>query len=133
MKNEKLLDTFCLVRFFKAEAGSERVKTLLLAARKAGTPLVMSEINAGELFYAIGRHAGLDRAEEVLANLSTIPVTLVPTTWELTLNAARLKAQWPLSYADCFAVAVAMARGSTIVTGDPEFKRVAHLVSIEWI
>ena len=133
MKNEKLLDTFCLVRFFKAETGSERIKALLLSSRRAGTPLVMSEINAGELYYTIGRRMGLDKAEETLASLSTIPVTLVPTTWELTVAAARLKAQWALSYADCFAAAVAMARGATLVTGDPEFKRVEHLVSIEWV
>lgn len=95
--------------------------------------MVMSEINAGELYYAIGRRMGLDKAEEALANLSTIPVTLVPTTWELIVAAARLKAQWPLSYADCFAVATAMARGATVVTGDPEFKHVEHLVPVEWI
>lgn len=93
----------------------------------------MSEINAGELYYTIARHMGLDKAEETLANLSTIPVALVPTTWDLIVAAARLKAQWPLSYADCFAAATAIARGATIITGDPEFKRVEHLVSIEWI
>ena len=133
MKNEKLLDTFCLVRFFKAESGSERVKGLLLSASRAGTPLVMSEINAGELYYTIGRRMGAEKAEEALANLSVIPVTLLPTTWEVTLNAARLKAQWALSYADCFAAAHAIQRGATLVTGDPEFKRVEHLVSIEWV
>lgn len=133
MKNAILLDTFPLVRFFKAEPGSERVKTLLLEARRKNTPLVMSELNAGELYYIIARALGMDRAEEMLASLSMIPVKLLPTTWELTIAAARLKATWALSYADCFALASAIAYKAMLVTGDPEFKQVAHLVPIEWL
>lgn len=133
MKHEKLLDTFALVRFFKGELGSERVKALLSAARRSGAPLVMSQMNAGELYYAVGRSLGLDKAEETLASLTAIPVTLLPVTWEIVVAAARLKAQWSLSYADCFAVATALERGATVVTGDPEFKRIEHLVSIEWV
>jgi ribonuclease VapC len=133
VKSGKLLDAFPLVRFFKKEHGSERVKALLLNARRARVPLMMAEINAGELYYAVAKKLGVDRAEEALASLSTIPVTLIPTTWGLTLDAARLKAQFPISYADCFAVACANARQAVLVTGDPEFKRVEHLVSIEWV
>jgi ribonuclease VapC len=133
VKSGKLLDAFSLVRFFKKERGSERVKALLLNARRAGIPLMMTEINAGELYYTVARKLGVGHAEEALASLSTIPVTLLPTTWELTLAAARLKAQWAISYADCFALATAIDRQVSLVTGDPEFKRVAHLVSIEWV
>lgn len=133
MKSAKLLDTVPLARLFKDDAGAARVEHLLAQARRSQTPLLMSEINAGELYYAIARKLGADRAEEVLASLTTIPVTLVPTTWELTLAAARLKAQWAISYADCFAVACAVQEGAVVVTGDPEFKKVEHLVSIEWV
>lgn len=133
MKNAKLLDTFVLVRFFKKEPGFERVRDFLLGAQRAKTPLLMSEINAGELYYTIARKTNASRAEEIIASLSTIPIALLPVTWELTVSAARLKAQWPLSYADCFAVACAIQEHATLVTGDPEFKRVEHLVPVEWI
>ena len=133
MRSARLLDTFPLVRFFKKEPGFERVKALLSEARRARTPLLISEINAGELYYTVARKAGVDSAEEILAALSTIPITVLPTTWELTLAAARLKARWALSYADCFAAACAMQEGAVLVTGDQEFKQVEHLVSIEWI
>jgi predicted nucleic acid-binding protein len=35
--------------------------------------------------------------------------------------------------ADCFALASALANRVTLVTGDPEFKKVEHLVTIIWI
>ena len=133
MKSARLLDTFPLVRFFKKEPGFERVKALLSEARRAKIPLLISEINAGELYYTVARKAGVDSAEEILADLSTIPMTLLPTTWELTMAAARLKARWTLSYADCFAAACAIQEHATLVTGDPEFKQIEHLVLIEWV
>ena len=133
MKHVTLLDTFALVKFFRAEEGSGRIKALLGAARRSGATLAMCELNAGELYYIVARKTGPERAEEVLASLTTIPVELLPVTWDLVLAAARLKAQWSMSYADCFAVASAVQHRATLVTGDPEFKQVEHLVSIEWI
>ena len=43
------------------------------------------------------------------------------------------KAQHIISYADCFAPASALELSATIVTGDSEFKKVAHLVEILWV
>jgi ribonuclease VapC len=39
---------------------------------------------------------------------------------KLVLEAARLKARFPISYADAFAVATARAEGGPVLTGDPE-------------
>jgi predicted nucleic acid-binding protein len=38
-----------------------------------------------------------------------------------------------MSFADCFAVATAVREKATILTGDPEFKEVQEIASIEWI
>jgi len=128
-----LLDTYPLVKFFKGESGAERVRALLLESRRTHGRLLMTEINAGELYYIVARRMGSERAEEILASLSTVPVTLLPTTWELTLAAARLKDERSLSYADCFALAAAISEGAVLVTGDPEFKQAERLVKIEWV
>ncbi len=42
-------------------------------------------------------------------------------------------AQYILSYADCFALASAVNHSATLVTGDPEFQTVSHLIEIAWI
>ncbi|MCR4321524.1 MAG: PIN domain-containing protein [Candidatus Brocadiaceae bacterium] len=51
----------------------------------------------------------------------------------LIFHAAEYKAQYSISYADCFILASAIAYKAVIVTGDPEFKKVEHLVNITWI
>jgi ribonuclease VapC len=48
------------------------------------------------------------------------------------LDAARLKSEHAISYADCFAAATAIKEGASIVTGDPEFKKVENKAPIIW-
>ena len=57
----------------------------------------------------------------------------MPADFELVLAAARIKAQFPVSYADCFALATAIRYEAPIVTGDPEFKRFERQVPIQWV
>ena len=94
----------------------------------------MNEINIGETYYIIARERGLKQAdyfvETVLPNL---PVQVIPNSFEQILEASRIKAKYPISYADCFAVATAVREKATIVTGDPEFKKVKNLVEVEWL
>jgi predicted nucleic acid-binding protein len=53
----------------------------------------------------------------------------------LIREAARMKAQHRLSYADAFAVATALRESATLVTGDPEVRAVGEkgVVRVEWI
>jgi len=51
----------------------------------------------------------------------------------LSLTAARIKADFPLAFADAIAAAAAQREGASVVTGDPEFKKIEHLVPIEWL
>jgi len=44
-----------------------------------------------------------------------------------------LKSHHPMSYADCFAAAAAIKEGATLLTSDPEFQSVKHLVNVESI
>ena len=60
-------------------------------------------------------------------------VERVATDFELVLSAAKLKAEFPVSYADCFAVATALRYQAAVVTGDPEFKRFERCVAIQWV
>jgi ribonuclease VapC len=51
------------------------------------------------------------------------------------LAAAHIKARFPVSYADAFAVVTAQDHGDVVVTGDPEFEPLADaaLVAVEWL
>jgi len=58
---------------------------------------------------------------------------VLPVPNSLVFQAAEYKAGHSISYADCFALAAAMEQKASIVTGDPEFRKVGHLVKVMWI
>jgi predicted nucleic acid-binding protein len=133
VKTPKVLDSFALLAFLNKEAGFEQVRTLLRTAEAAGEPLLMNEINVGEVFYIIAKARSLEKAEDFLHRLATLPIQPVSNTFSDVLAAARVKAQFPLSYADAFAVSTALRSQAIIITGDPEFHTVEHLVEILWL
>jgi predicted nucleic acid-binding protein len=90
-------------------------------------------VNWGEVYYITLREAGRERADQVAHLLSTLPIQLVPVDMELAKKAAELKASKKMSYADCFAAALAGLRKAELVTGDKEFNQVKGEVKILWI
>lgn len=128
-----VLDSFALLAHFQAEAGGLQVRALFETARDSQAILRASLINVGEMYYITHREQGRDRAEEMLRDLRTLPITLDDVSEERILASARIKATHPLSYADAFAVALAQELGATLVTGDPEFKQVASIVNVMWL
>jgi ribonuclease VapC len=51
----------------------------------------------------------------------------------LAYDAAKLKGKYPIAYADCFAAALSLKLNASLVTGDPEFKKLKERISIQWI
>ena len=81
----------------------------------------------------MAKHRSLSEAERVLRYLETLPLEIVSNGYAKVIDAARVKARFPLSYADAFAVATAIRLGGCVVTGDPEFAAVEDSVNIVWI
>jgi ribonuclease VapC len=114
--------------------GFQKVQDFMAEAQKSGDTLLMNEINVGEVFYIVSRKRGLENGEYFLETIvPSLPLSPVPNTFDDVIDAARIKAEYPLSFADCFTVAIARKQNCAIITGDPEFKRVEHLVDIDWI
>ena len=128
-----VLDSFAVLAYLQAEKGAQQVKELLHQAANGQLSVQMTVINLGEVYYITSRVYGQERAEEVLAMLKHLPIKLVVADEELTLEASRIKAKHPLSYADAFAVALAQRHGVSVVTGDLEFSCVENLVSVKWL
>ena len=57
---------------------------------------------------------------------------IISNDFNAVIFESKLKAQHALSFADCFAVATAQRENAVILTGDPEFKNVEKIVSIDW-
>jgi predicted nucleic acid-binding protein len=52
---------------------------------------------------------------------------------DLVREAADIKADFAVSYAAAFCIATARRSDAEILTNDPEFKSVQHLVKVKWI
>lgn len=128
-----VLDSYALLAYVGAEDGQQRVRGLLMKAVEGSATLYLTVINYGEVLYIVERERGLTAAQKTIAAVDQLPIQVVEADRELTFGAAHIKAQFPLAYADCFAVALAREMGATVVTGDPEFRSVVGLVSMEWL
>jgi predicted nucleic acid-binding protein len=131
MKRKSLLDSFALLAYLKQEDNYEKVEKSLSSSE---TQILMNDINIGETYYILARERGLEKAEYFLGViLPTLPITNISNALQEVIEAAKIKAQYTISYTDCFAVATAIKEGATILTGDPDFKYVEKIVSIDWM
>jgi len=132
-KGPFIFDSHALLKFFQKEKGHEKVVHLLEEIKKTGAMKYINALNLGEIIYSTKREFGDQKKLEVLANIERLSFTILPIPNNLIFQAAEYKAQYGISYADCFLLASAIEHKATIVTGDPEFKKVEHLVDIVWI
>jgi predicted nucleic acid-binding protein len=133
MSEKIVLDSFALLSFFHREPGWEKVKKVLYGLSFEGQKALLSIINWGEFFYIIKRRVGRPKADEALALLEQLPVTILSVDDQLVKEAAEIKADYPVSYSDAFCVATARRSKAEILTNDPEFKSVQHLVTVKWL
>ena len=131
MKRKSLIDSYALLAYLKQENNYRKVENLL--SSKETQPL-MNDINIGETFYILARERGLDKTEYFInAILPNLPIIKTGNAFSEVMQAAKIKAQYPISYADCFAVATAIREKAVIITGDPDFKHVEKIVEIDWL
>jgi predicted nucleic acid-binding protein len=130
-----VLDSFALLAFLEAEPGSDRVMELLELASKSKARIYMCIVNLGEVMYIVERELGLQKAQETLARIDELPITVVEVDRQLTFAASHLKVDCPIAYADCFAAALSQVKSATLVTGDPEFKKIEAKcnLQVEWL
>ncbi len=133
MISKYLFDSHALLAFFQKEKGSEIVARILRKALKQRLDRLICVINLGEIIYMTKRRFGDNKKVEILGRFFQLGFKVLPVPESLVFKAAELKAEYPISYADCFALACALEHSAILVTGDPDFKKVAHLVSIRWI
>jgi ribonuclease VapC len=131
-----VLDSFAVLAWLGGEEpASETVQSLLDQSAAGEIDLVMSRMNVGEVYYVVAKRHGHATAKSVDKQLYKMPVDFVSVTDELVAEAARIKADYPLAYADAFAAALALEHRAELVTGDPEFEELEDQMGLEvrWI
>lgn len=134
-KNIYVLDSYALIVFFKHDEGWQEVDQLLSAASRSEENLLMSLINWGEVYYTRIVDVNKEHAESTEKVMERFPITIIPPDLDMTRQAAIFKSSGGISYADCFAAALAKKENAILVTGDPEFKKLEKLghIKVKWI
>ena len=129
----KVLDSWALLCYLEREPGFEKMIELFEKAVETSKPLLMCIVNWGEVYYHVARRHGEQKAREIERFIETLPITLIEADKSLTREAARTKTTKRMAYADCFAAATALRFEATVLTGDPEFKKITSIVPVEWL
>jgi predicted nucleic acid-binding protein len=128
-----VLDAWAIMAYLEDEEAAEEVANTIADAHEDDIPLIMSVVNAGEVWYIIAREASLADAERSIAQLMQLGIEFIDADWSLAREAGGYKSKHKMSFADCFAAALAKQRKALLLTGDPEFKQVEQEVAIKWL
>jgi predicted nucleic acid-binding protein len=127
--NQYVLDANAVMRYLQRGPGFEKVAELLRRSSSNEIRLMISVVNRGEVLYGLARHAGFQDATASLRTLSDC-LELVDVRQEDADAAALLKLKYKLGFADCFAAELALRKGATLVTADPEFAKLGKQLKI---
>jgi predicted nucleic acid-binding protein len=109
------LDSWAVLAWlYQEEPAATRVQDVLVSERP-----VMSWINLGEVFYTVHRRGSEPEARAIIRRLRP-SLTLDLPSEARVVEAAAIKAEHAIAYADAFAVATAVALDATLLTGDRE-------------
>ena len=129
----RVFDSWAVIAFLEAEPAAPLVRSFIRAARVAQAPIWISVVNLGELWYKLARKYSEPEADFGVEQIQRLGFEIQDADWTLTRRAAHFKSKHRLSYAGCFAAALAKERNAELVTGDPEFKRLENEIRICWL
>lgn len=128
--SDYVLDSFALLVFFQQEQGWERVRELIRDATEGKAELHMSVINLAEVKYILARRGKAQ--SRVMAALEALPINIASADAHVE-SVIEIKAQYPISLADCFAAALALDLDCPVITADPEFEKLKGILRVEWL
>ena len=128
-----VLDSWAVLAFLEDEPAGKQVGEIIADAHENNIPLLMTTVNVGEVWYIVAREVSESEADKCIESLLKIGIEFVAADWGLARIAAGFKAHRRMSYADCFAAALAKEHKAELVTGDKEFKQVENEVAVHWV
>jgi len=127
---EYVLDANALVRYFRKQDGSAKVRELLNQADNNLVSLRISVVNLAEVLYVFARYSTLEKARMAIQKVKRLVEFASPDS-EQALAASELHHRYKLGLADCFAAELAMRTGATLVTADPDFAKLGRQLKIQ--
>ncbi len=128
-----VLDSWAVMAYLEDETTAEKVAEIIADAHEEKIPLLMTVVNAGEVWYILARELSVAEADASIRQLRQLGIEFINADWDLARDAGGFKAKHKMSFADCFAAALAKQRKAHLITGDQEFKQVEGDVTISWL
>jgi ribonuclease VapC len=129
-----VLDSSAVLRFIDREAGAERVKAIFRSCAEGQDEACISAVQWGEIAGKLRRCMGVSAQKRILQSMAQLESSIISATAERAVRAAEIKVDRKLSYADAFALDLAMdSPDHVLVTADDNFKAVADLARIEFL
>lgn len=128
-----VLDSWAVIAYLEDETAAEKVADIIADAHEQEVPLLMTVVNAGEVWYIVARETSATEAEASIKQLRDLGIEFVDADWELAKSAGYFKSRNKMSFADCFAAALAKKTRAHLITGDSEFKQLEQEITIVWL
>jgi uncharacterized protein len=128
-----VIDSWAALALLCEQPAAAQVEELLAGANEGGLPLLMSVVNAAEVWYSVARRSSPAAADAALEDLRRLGIRFLSADLGIGLVAARFKASHHMSLADAFAAALAACEKAQLVTGDPEFRPLDGELRIKWL
>ena len=128
-----VLDSSAVLAFLLMEPGGAEVKTELRACRKGARQGWLSGASVAEIHrrLRVSRDAATARRE--IESLCSTPIVILPVEREIAQVAADLAHETGVGLFDCFVAASAWQLGGTVITADPDFRRLGERVPVRFI
>ena len=125
-----IIDAYALLDLLQGEQpGSDVMVGVLVEVHEGRAQALMSTINFTEVLY---RAMQLGFAEGLEERAGEMQIELAQPTLEHCRAAVHFKSGGGISLADCFAAALALDSGGTLITKDPEFERIGSKIEVSY-
>ncbi len=129
-----VLDASAVLRFLDREAGWDRIAKILKDSMGQRAEIAISAVQWGEIAGAVRKKRGAPAQNHVMGVLAQFPFQTEAATGIRAVRAAEFKVDRKISYADAFALELAMESvDHVLVTADYGFKAVDDLARIEFL
>lgn len=128
-----VLDSWAVLAYLEDGNAGQQVADIIASAHEHSTPLMMSAVNAGEVWCILAREVSETEADKGIEGIRQLGIEFVDADWKLARLAGSFKSKNRMSFADCFAAALAKEHRADLVTGDKEFKQVEGDIRIVWL
>ena len=122
------LDTKPIIKFFAKEEGWENVQKILSKIEAGEIDASLSVVTLTEIYYKYLKEKRADLAKNRTDAIRHAPyIKKISINEEIATKAGELKGKYNIPIADAFIAASAQSEGTTIISDDPDFKKIKEI------